>query len=62
MPRTADLLVIHDTDDDAQRESLGKLLLAGGKDVEVEWIDPSRAVALIVPRDLENSPTEERTG
>lgn len=62
MPRTAQLLVIHDTDDDSQRDALGKLLLAGGKTVELQWLDPSRAVALIVPQDLENSPKDGANG
>jgi len=59
MPRTAQLLVMCDTSDDSQRESLGELLLAGGKNVEIQWIDPTRAVAFIGPADLENSTNEE---
>lgn len=54
--RTGQLLVLHDTDEDAQRESLGELLLAGGEGVELEWLDERLAVVLIDPADLENSP------
>ncbi len=53
------LIVMHDIDDDSQRDALGKLLLAAGDGVEIQWIDPSRAVAMIVPADLENSPEDE---
>jgi hypothetical protein len=56
MPRTADLMVIHDIDDDASRELLGGLLLAAGKGVEIQWIDERRVVALIVPCDLALDP------
>lgn len=62
MSRTAALLVMHDIDDDSQRDALGELLLAGGEGVEVEWIDERRAVALIVPADLENSSKDEPNG
>jgi hypothetical protein len=55
-PRTADLLVMCDTSDDAQRESLGELLLAGGAGVEIQWIAPSLAVVLIGPCDLALDP------
>ncbi len=58
MPRTADLMVMHNIDDDAQRESLGKLLLAGGKNVEIQWLSERLAVAMIVPADLQNPPAE----
>ncbi len=54
-PRTADLLVMCDTSDDAQRESLGELLLAGGAGVEIQWLSERLAVAFIGPSDLENS-------
>jgi hypothetical protein len=55
MTRTADLIVLHDTDDQRARESLGELLLAAGKDVEIEWLSERLAVAMIGPEDLENS-------
>jgi hypothetical protein len=54
MPRTADLMVMHNIDDDSQRESLGELLLAVGKDVEIQWLSERLAVAMIGPEDLEN--------
>jgi hypothetical protein len=53
------LIVLHDVDDDASREALGGLLLAGGAGVEIQWLDPTRAVALIGPCDLENSTKDE---
>jgi len=56
MPRTADLLVMCDIDDDAQRESLGGLLLAGGAGVELQWLSERLAVAMIVPADLALDP------
>lgn len=56
MPRTAQLLVIHDTDDEDSRDALGELLLAGGAGVEIQWISPTRAVAMIVPSDLDSDP------
>jgi hypothetical protein len=59
MTRTGELLVIHDTADEDSRDLLGGLLLAGGKNVELQWIDERRVVALIVPRDLENSTKDE---
>jgi hypothetical protein len=59
MPRTAALMVLHDTDDKRARESLGKLLLAVGKDVEIQWLDPTLAVAFIGPCALENSPEDK---
>jgi hypothetical protein len=52
------LLVVHDTDDEASRDALGELLLAGGEGVEVQWLDPSRAVAMIVPSDLALDPEQ----
>jgi hypothetical protein len=62
MPRTGELLVIHDIADDATRDLLGGLLLAAGKNVEVQWLDERRVVALIAPADLENPPAEEPNG
>jgi len=59
MTRTASCLILHDTDNDQQRESLGKLLLAAGKDVEIQWLSERLAVAMIGPADLENSTNEE---
>ncbi len=59
MPRTAMLIVLHDVDDDDSRDLLGGLLLAGGAGVEIQWLDPTRAVALIGPADLENSTKDE---
>ncbi len=56
MPRTADLMVIHDTADDDSRDLLGGLLLAGGAGVELQWIDERRVVAFIVPSDLAIDP------
>lgn len=56
--RTAACLILHDVEDDDERESLGNLLLAGGDSVELEWISETLAVALIGPSDLENPPTE----
>lgn len=56
------LIVLHDTDDEDSRDLLGGLLLVGGASVEIQWIDPSRAVAMIGPSDLENSPPRSRTG
>ena len=59
MTRTADLIVVHDTDDKRARESLGQLLRAGEKTVEIEWLSERLAVAMIGPADLENSTNEE---
>lgn len=52
MPRTAMLIVVHDTTDPKARASLEKLLMAAGKGVEVQWLDELRAAALIEPSDL----------
>lgn len=54
--------MIHDTDDEDARASLGTLLLVAGDAVEVQWLDELRAVALIVPQDLRNPPTEKMNG
>ncbi len=62
MTRTANLIVMHNIDDDAQRESLGQLLLAAGKDVEVQWLSERLAVAMLGPCDLENFPEDEANG
>jgi hypothetical protein len=62
MPRTGELLVIHDTADEAARDLLGGLLLAGGAGVELQELDSRRVVALIAPADLENPPAEEPNG
>jgi hypothetical protein len=56
------LMVPHNTDDEDSRDSLGQLLLAGGRSVEIQWIGPSRAVAFIGPEDLRNPPAEEPNG
>jgi hypothetical protein len=56
------LLVIHDTADEDSRDLLGGLLLAGGKNVEIQWLSERLAVAFIVPQDLENSTNEKANG
>lgn len=48
--------MMHDVDDDAERESLGNLLLAGGGSVEIEALDERHVVALIDPSDLDTLP------
>ncbi len=55
-PRTAALLMMCDTSDDSQRESLGGLLLAGGAGVEIQWLSERLAVAFIGPSDLALDP------
>ncbi len=62
MPRTAMLLVMHDSSDPKARDALAKLRLAAGDGVEVEELDALHVVALIAPADLENPPTEEPNG
>jgi hypothetical protein len=59
MTRTWGLLVMHDSSDPKARDALGKLLLAGGKNVELEWLSERLAVVLIAPHDLENSTKDE---
>lgn len=54
--------MIHDTGDEAARESLARLLVAAGKGVEIEELDALRVVALIAPQDLENCSKDEVNG
>lgn len=62
MTRTGALWVLHDTAYQSARASLANLLLVAGKSVTVEWLDDLRAVALIVPCDLENSSKRGENG